>query len=111
MSHRRIILCHGRFGHTTNKTDHIQRGSACFALCPLALPHDVTTGDVIRRGQKREKRPRPKRNARVQEWAFVLGRTQQRSAGPLFFNNTQQQNTVDTTAKFAGLISTQTGKN
>ena len=98
-------------GHTTNKTDTYREGSACFALCPLALPHDVTAGDVIRRGQKREKRPRPKRNARGQEWAFVLGRTQQRSAGPLFFNNTQQQNTVDTTATFAGLISTQTGEN
>ena len=61
---------------------------ACFALCPFALPHDVTGGDVSdvirrQRTRNRQKRPSGKGQGRLGQGRLVLTRaaaTQQRRA-------------------------------
>lgn len=70
--------------HNTNKINH----TVCFALCQLALPHDVTGGDVsdVIRRQKtrdRQKRPSGKGQGRLGRGQLFLTRaaaTQQRRA-------------------------------
>ena len=63
---------------------------ACFALCPLALPHDVTACDVIWT-EKREERPKTAKSQERPRPNKGIRKVQQDSAGQWFLNNTQQQ--------------------
>jgi hypothetical protein len=88
--------------HNTNKINH----TVCFALCQLALPHDVTGGDVsdVIRRQKREIANKGQARKAKAGWgrggSFWQEQQPHSSAGQLFLNNTQQQqDTVGTTVR------------